>query len=157
MIQFEIKSSVPRFQLIMKTIFPHLTDVFSTINVSMASFPNLKRDFKNCWPSFTMHYNKSRTTKLTTQNCDIFFLVIQSLFLPKLQADFFPSGSQSTTLSSKRVSWSGGRGLKGLCVKIGYSEPPGAESWEGSSTLAESFWVTYYSILIGCWLGNGNV
>ena len=43
--------------------------------------------------------------------------------------------------SSKSVSWSGGGGGGGWgpsCIKIGYSEPRGAESREGSLTLAES-------------------
>ena len=43
------------------------------------------------------------------------------------------------------------------CSKIGYCEPGGAGSWEGSPTLAESVWVfsaLWYSILIG-WRGFG--
>ena len=54
----------------------------------------------------------------------------------------------------------GGGGRKTLCIKIHYSEPRGAVSREGSSTLAESSrvldsdWlmtrVTKYSNLIGC-------
>ena len=47
-------------------------------------------------------------------------------------------------VSSRRVSRSGGRGGGWMtpCIKIGYSEPRGAESREGSSTLAESSRVT---------------
>ena len=41
-------------------------------------------------------------------------------------------------LSSKCVSWSGGGGLKTLCIKIGYSKPTRAYSRQGSSTLAQS-------------------
>ena len=55
--------------------------------------------------------------------------------------------------SSRRVSRADGGGRKTLCIKIGYKEPRGAESREGSSTPAESFRVTQYSILIGCRLG----
>ena len=41
--------------------------------------------------------------------------------------------------SSRSVSWSGGGwGCRPPCIKMGYSEPRGAESWEGASTRAES-------------------
>ena len=51
---------------------------------------------------------------------------------------------QPTRISSRRVSCSGGGGggWKTLCFKIGYSDPRRAESREGSSSLAESSWVT---------------
>ena len=47
--------------------------------------------------------------------------------------------------SSKSVSWSdkGGGVEDPPCSKIDYSEPRGAESREGSSTLAESVWVFF--------------
>ena len=44
------------------------------------------------------------------------------------------------------MSRSGG-GWKTLCIEIGYSEPRGAESREGSSTLAESSRVLYSDCL----------
>ena len=44
--------------------------------------------------------------------------------------------------SSKSLSWSAQGGGGPSCIKIGYSEPRGAESREGSSTLAESSRVT---------------
>ena len=50
--------------------------------------------------------------------------------------------------SSRVVSRPGGV-WKTACIKIGYSEPRGAESQQGSSTLAKSSWVTSNSIPIG--------
>ena len=44
-------------------------------------------------------------------------------------------------LSIKVVRKSGG-GCQSPNIKIGYSKPRGAESREGSSTVAESSWVT---------------
>ena len=34
------------------------------------------------------------------------------------------------------------------CIKIGYSEPRGVESREGSSTLAESVWVFFGTVIL---------
>ena len=44
----------------------------------------------------------------------------------------------------EQIRWGGG--WRSLCIKIGYSEPSGAESRDGTSTRAESSRVTYCSI-----------
>ena len=55
----------------------------------------------------------------------------------------FSESTNFTNISSRRVSRAdGGGGLRNLCIKKGYSEPSQTESWEGSSTVAESSRVT---------------
>ena len=58
------------------------------------------------------------------------------------------------TSSSKSVSWSGGGVGDPPCIKIGYSEPRGAETREGSPTLAESFWVFFRHCDNRFWLAD---
>ena len=41
-------------------------------------------------------------------------------------------------------------GWKTSCFEIGSDEPSEAERREGSSSLTESSWLTYYSIVNGC-------
>ena len=58
--------------------------------------------------------------------------------------------------TSRRVSIPSGGEWRSLCIRRGYSKPAQAESREGTSTVTESFRVTYCSILITWRLGWRN-
>ena len=58
-------------------------------------------------------------------------------------------GKRVRFASSKSVSWGGGGGVGDPpCIKIDHSEPRGAESREGSPTVAESVWVFFGTVIL---------